>query len=57
MILKWAKSKIFERTVVTILHSRIASITTAHVLHVEKNTIYKSKPHGLNTVKMLKVAS
>ena len=39
------------------MHSRIASLTQAKIINVEKNQIYKSKPHGLNTVKMLKVAS
>jgi DNA topoisomerase III len=55
--LKWGRGKIFERNIVTILHSRIAGITSTKVTNVERNQIYKSKPHGLNTVKMLKVAS
>lgn len=42
--LKWCKSKIYERTIVTILHSRIASITSATVLNVDKSVAYKSKP-------------
>jgi DNA topoisomerase III len=56
-ILKWGRGKIFERNIVTILHSRIFSITQAEVIEVEKSQVHKSKPQGLNTVKMLKVAS
>ena len=42
--LKWGRGKIFERTVVNILHSRIATVTTAKVLSVDKAQIHKSKP-------------
>lgn len=55
--LKWGRGKIFERNIVTILHSRISNLTEAEVIDVEKSQIHKSKPQGLNTVKMLKVAS
>ena len=55
--LKWGRGKIYERSVVSILHNRITSITRAEVISVEKSKKYKAKPAGLNTVKMLKVAS
>lgn len=55
--LKWGRGKIFERSVVQILHSRFCSTPSATVLDIEKSKKYKGKPAGLNTVKMLKVAS
>jgi hypothetical protein len=35
--LKWGRGKIFERNIVTILHSRISDITKAEVIDVEKS--------------------
>jgi len=35
--LKWGRGKIFERNIVSILHSRIDSITTAKVMDVDKS--------------------
>jgi DNA topoisomerase-3 len=55
--LKWGRGKIYERNVVTIMHSRVQGTTNAEVIDVEKSKKYKGKPVGLNTVKMLKVAS
>ena len=55
--LKWERGKIFDRTVTSIIHSRIFSCERAEVIDVQKSTVTQSKPQGLNTVKMLKVAS
>ena len=42
--LKWGRGKIFEKTVVSILHSRISAINVATVLSVEKSQKIKPKP-------------
>jgi DNA topoisomerase-3 len=39
------------------MHSRIASIQKTKVIDVHKSKITQAKPQGLNTVKLLKVAS
>jgi len=55
--LKWVRGKMYDRTVATIIHARIASQSSAEVVSVVKSQQVQGKPQGLNTVKMLKVAS
>jgi len=55
--LKWLRGKIFDRQIAKVIYERISTESEAvcEEIKTEKNT--KAKPHGLNTVKMLKVAS
>lgn len=57
LTLKWCKGKIYERTIVSILHSRVSAYDEGEVISVDRSQVHKAKPQGLNTVKMLKVAS
>ncbi|CDW89802.1 dna topoisomerase 3-beta-1-like [Stylonychia lemnae] len=55
--LKWQRGKIYDRTITSIIHARILGIQTAEVIDIKKSNAVQGKPQGLNTVKMLKVAS
>ena len=42
--LKWDRGKIYNRTAVTILQARIASVQQAKVIDIQKTKVTKGKP-------------
>jgi DNA topoisomerase-3 len=55
--LKCDRGKLYERTVASIIQSRIQNIQIGEVTNVSRTQLKVARPIGLNTVKMLKVAS
>ena len=58
--MKWCRGKIFDKTAVTAIHSRLQmhyGYKEAEVLSVKEEHLTQVRPQGLNTVKLLKVGS
>ena len=47
----------YDRMVARVIQSQFNSVQTVHVIDIIKTTGSQSKPQGLNTIKLLKVAS
>ena len=55
--LKWLRGKIYDNLVVRAIHEKIQGIQSAEVLDVKKQRTHKTRPTGINTVKLLKTMS
>ena len=57
MKLKWFRGKIYDQQIVRAIHTRMGVIESATVTDVKKQRTSKTRPLGINTVQLLKVAS
>ncbi|XP_055813969.1 DNA topoisomerase 3-beta isoform X1 [Solanum dulcamara] len=55
--LEWERSRLFDADVAAMFRNRIVEVGTMRVVRVSEKLESKSRPSGLNTVNLLKVAS
>ncbi|CAG9467801.1 unnamed protein product [Pedinophyceae sp. YPF-701] len=55
--LEWARGRVFDKRTAELFHSLVAVAGTARVTSVTDKDLRRARPHGLNTVGLLMVAS
>ncbi|GBF93668.1 DNA topoisomerase [Raphidocelis subcapitata] len=55
--LDWGRGRVFDADVAALLHANVRAARTARVVSVSAKEERRPRPHGLNTVELLKAAS